>query len=77
MIVRASGFGMGVSRFSRPLRGVGMLAMRDAGMVTMRRVESVCTVPLGAGLLRLLIPGVAVGVIITHHCVAEGVEVMR
>jgi len=77
MIVRASGFGMGVGRFSRPLRGVGVLAMPDAGLDTTRRVESVCMVPLGAGGLRLLVPGVAVGVIIDSRCVADGVGVTR
>ena len=58
MIMRASGLGMGVGRFSRPLRGVGVLAILDAGPDTTRRVESVCMVPLGAGVLRLLVPGV-------------------
>jgi hypothetical protein len=77
MIARASGFGMGVDRFSRPLRGVGVLVMPDAGLDATRRVESVCMVPLGAGVLRLLIPGVAVGVIIDSRCVADGVEVTR
>ena len=73
MIARASGFGMGVGRFSRPLRGVGVLAMPDAGLDTTRRVE----VPSGAGVLQLLVPGVAVGVIIDRRCVADGVEVTR
>jgi len=77
MIAWASGFGMGVGRFSRPLRGVGVLAIPDARLDTMRRVESVYIVPLGAGVLRLLVPGVAVGVIIDHRCVADGVEVMH
>jgi len=77
MIMRASGFGMGVGRFSRPLRGVGVLAMPDAGLDTMRRVESVCIVPLGAAVLRLLVPGVAVGEIIDRRCVAGRVEVTR
>jgi hypothetical protein len=77
MITRASGFGMGVGRFSRPLRGVGVLAMPDAGLDTTRRVESVCMVPLGAGVLRLLVPGVAVGVIIDSRSVADWVEVTR
>ena len=54
-----------------------MLAMPDAGLDTMRRVESVCVIPLGAGVLRLLVPGVAVGVIIDSCCVTHGVEVMR
>jgi hypothetical protein len=34
-------------------------------------------VPLGAGVLRHLVPGVAVGVIIDRRCVADGVEVTR
>jgi len=68
---------MEVGRFSRPLRGVGVLAMTDAGLHTTRRVESVCIVPLEAGVLRLLVPSVAVGVIIDRCCVADGVEVTR
>jgi hypothetical protein len=68
---------MGVGRFSRPPRRVGVLAMPDAGLDTMRPVESVCIVPLGAGVLRLLVPGVAVGVIIDRRCVVDGVEAMR
>jgi len=77
MIARASGFGMGVDRFSRPLRGVEVLAMPDAWLDTTQRVESVCVIPLGAGVLRLLVPGVAVGVIIVRRCAADGVEVTR
>ena len=77
MIARASGFGMGVGRFSRPLRGVGVQAMQDAGLDATRRVESVCMVPLGAGVLRLLVPGVAVGVFVDRRCVADGVDVTR
>jgi len=77
MIALASGFGMVVGRFSRPLRGVGVLAMPDAGLDTTCRVESVCVIPLGDGVLRLLVPGVAVGVIIDRRCVADGVEVTR
>jgi len=73
MIARASGLGMGVGRFSRPLRGVGVLEMPDAGLDTTRCVESVCEVPLGAGVLRLHVPGVAVRIIIDHRCVAYGV----
>jgi len=38
---------MGVGRFSRPLRGVGVIAMPDAGLDTTQCVE----VPPGAGLL--------------------------
>ena len=73
MIARAAGLGMGVGRFSRPLRGVGVLAMPDAGLDTTRRVE----VPPGAGVLRLLVPGVAFGVFVDRRCVADGVEVTR
>jgi hypothetical protein len=51
--------------------------MPDAGLDTTRRVESICMVPLGAGVLRLLVHGVAVGVIIDSRCLAEGVEVME
>jgi hypothetical protein len=47
--------------------------MPDAGLDTMQRVE----VPPGAGLLRLHVPGMAVGVFIVPRCVADGVEVMR
>jgi hypothetical protein len=68
---------MGVGRFSRPLRGVGVIAMPGAGLDTTRRVESVCMVSLGAGVLPLLVPGVAVGVIIDCRCVVDGVEVSR
>jgi len=34
MIVRESGIGTGVGSYSRPLRGVGVLAMPDAGLDT-------------------------------------------
>jgi len=54
-----------------------VLAMPDVGQDTTRRVESVCMVPLGAGVLPLLVPGVAVGVFIDSRCVADGVEVTR
>jgi hypothetical protein len=77
MIARDSGLGMGVGRFSRPLRGVGVLAMPDAGLDTTRRVESVCKVPPGAGVLRLLVTGMAVGVFIDRRSVADGVEATR
>jgi hypothetical protein len=73
MIARASGLGMGVGRFSRPLRGVGVIAMPKAGLDTTRRVED----PPGAGVLRLLVIGVAVGVFIDRRCVADGVDVTR
>jgi hypothetical protein len=77
MIVRASGFRIGGGRCSRPLRGVGVLAMPDAGLDTTRRGESLFMVPLGAGVLRLLVPGVAVGVIIDRRCVVDRVEATR
>jgi hypothetical protein len=73
MIARASGFGMGVGRFSRLRRGVAVLAILDAGLDSTRCIESVCMVPLGAGVLPLLVPGVARGVIIYHRWVVDGV----
>jgi hypothetical protein len=51
MIARASGLGIGAGRISRPLRGVGVLAMPDVGLDTMQCVESVCVIPLGSGVL--------------------------
>jgi len=75
IIARDSGFGMGVGSLSKPLRGVGVLAMPDAGLDTTWRIESVCVIPLGVHVLRLLVPGVAVGVIIDRRCVADRVEV--
>jgi len=51
--------------------------MPDTRLVTMRHIESVCEVPPGANLLRLLVPGVAIGVCIDCRCVADSVEVMR
>jgi len=60
MIAWASGLGMGVGRFSRPLRGVGVLAMLDMGLDTTRCVGSVCEVLPGAGVLRLVVPSVRV-----------------
>jgi len=75
MITQASGLRMGAGRFSRLLRGVGVLAMADAGLDTTRHVQSVREVPLGAGGLRLIVPGLRVGGFIDHHCVADGVEV--
>jgi hypothetical protein len=76
MIARASGLEMGVGRFLRPLRGVGGLAMPDAELYTTRRVESVCKVPSDAGVLRLLVTGVAVEVFIDRRSVADWVEAM-
>jgi hypothetical protein len=73
MIAWASGLGMGVGRFSRPLRAVGVIAMPNAGLDTTRRVAD----PLRGGVLRLLLSGMAVGVLIDHRCVADRVEVTR
>jgi hypothetical protein len=50
-----------------------VIAMPDAGLDTTRRVE----VPPGAGVLQLLVPGVAVGVFVDLRRVADGVEVRR
>jgi hypothetical protein len=75
MIAQASGVGMGVGRLSRPLRGVGVLAMPDSGLDTTRHDESVCKIPLGAGVLRLHVPSMAVGELIDSHSVVDGVEV--
>jgi hypothetical protein len=71
MIAQASGLGVAVGRFSRPLREVELIAMPDAGLNTMRQVE----VPLGAGVRRLLIPSMAIGVFIDRRCAEDGVEV--
>jgi hypothetical protein len=73
MIVWASGLGMGVGRFSTLPRSVGVITMPDAGLDTTRRV----VVPHGAGVLRLLVPGVAVGVFVDRCCAADGVEATR
>jgi hypothetical protein len=64
---------MVVGRFCRPLREMGVITMPDEGLDTTRRVE----VAAGAGVLPLLISGVAVGVFIDHRCVADAVEVMH
>jgi hypothetical protein len=62
---------MGVGRFSRPLRGVGVIGMPNVRLDTTRHVE----VPLGAVVLQLLVTGLAVGVFIDRGSVADGVEV--
>jgi hypothetical protein len=74
MITPDSGSWMGARRFSSPHRGVGVLAMPDARLDTMRRVESVGMVRLGAGELQLLLPCMPDGVIIDRRCVADGVQ---
>jgi hypothetical protein len=50
--------------------------MPDVGQDTTQRVDPVCMFPLGTSVLRLLVPGVAVGVYIDRHSRADGVEVM-
>jgi len=77
MIARASGLGMGVGRCSRPQGGVRVPGMHDAGLHTTLQVQSACEVSPGAGMLRLIDPGVAVGVFINRLCVADMVEVTR
>jgi len=64
---------MGVGRFSRALRGVGVLAMPDGGLDKTLCIVSVCEVSPGAGVLRLLVPGKAVGGMFDRRCVADGV----
>jgi hypothetical protein len=49
--------------------------MPHSTLDTMRHVESLGDVPPAAGVLRLLVPGMAVGVIIARHCVADRVTV--
>jgi len=77
MIVRASGLGMGVGKYSRLLRGMRVLVMPDAGLHTTWCIESVCMVSPGAGVLQLFLCSMAVGVFINCRCVADGVEVTR
>jgi hypothetical protein len=77
MVTRASGLGMRAGRLSRPRRGVGVLAMSDERLNTMRGDESVCEIPPSASVLRLLVPGMAVVVIFDRRCVADDVTVMR
>ena len=52
-----------------------MIAMTDAVLVTPRLIDSVCEVPLGVGVLHLLVPGVAVRGIINQRDVAETADV--
>jgi hypothetical protein len=70
MIAQGSASGMGVRRFSRPRRGVGVLAMPDAGLDTTQRIQSVCDVPAGSG-----VPSMADGAFINRPCVGDLVEV--
>jgi len=77
MIVLASVSEMGVGKFSRPQRAVGVLEMPDAGQDTTQHVESVCEVPPSARVLRLNVPGVAVRAFIDHRSVADGVATIH
>jgi len=71
MIPRATEFGTGVGRFSRPLREVGVIAIPDAELDTMQQVA----VLSGAGVLQRPVPRRVVGVFIARRSVADGVEV--
>jgi hypothetical protein len=51
--------------------------MQDEGLNTMRSVASVCKVPLGAGVQRLLVPGVVVVVFLDRRSEADWVEATR
>jgi hypothetical protein len=76
MIAWVSGLRIGVGRFTRPWRGVGVRAMPDARLDATRRIQSVCEVPPEAGVLRLGVPGMGVGVISDRRRVVEGVTVI-
>jgi len=52
-----------------------VLAKLDGGLNTTQHVGSVCKNPPGSNVVRQLVPGVAVGVIIADHGVADGLEV--
>ena len=54
-----------------------MLAMPNAWPDTTQRVESVGDFPPDAGVLRLLVPGVAVGLFIDGCSAVDQVEVMH
>jgi len=77
MIRWVSASRLGVGRFSRPLRGVGVLAIPYAGQDTTRRVESVCKISLGAAVPQLLVPGLVVRVFIDRRSIADGVKANR
>ena len=55
----------------------GSASNAEAELDTTRRVDSVCEVPPGVGVLRLLLAGGAVGVFIDRGSVADGVEAMH
>jgi len=77
MIVRVSGLRMEVGRLSGQLRGVEVLTMPDARVDTTQRVESICGVSLGTGVLRLIVSGMAVGVIIDCYSSVKNSSVRR
>ena len=64
-----------VSRYSRPLGGVEVLAMLDGELHITQRVEFVYEVPPGPCVLPFLVPGMVVGVFVDRHCRADRVEV--
>jgi hypothetical protein len=77
IIMQSSGLGMGVGRFTRLLRRVGVLAMLDVGLDTTRPAESVCKGALGAGVLQLVEPCMVVVVFVDRSCVGHRVGVTR
>jgi hypothetical protein len=76
MIGWASGSEIGVRRFPTPLRRVAVLAIVDTGLDTTLRIESICEVLLGGGVLELNVSSITVGLFIDHLCAVDGVEVM-
>jgi hypothetical protein len=73
MVAQASALEMEACRFSRPLRGVSVIAILEVGLYTMQHVE----VPPGAGELHLLVPDMVAGVYIHCRCLPDRVEVTR
>jgi hypothetical protein len=73
MIERASGFRIVVGGFSRPLRGVGVIGMPNAGFDTTQPIE----VSPGDVGLPLIVTLAAVGVFRDRRCVSDGVEATR
>jgi hypothetical protein len=65
---------MGVARFSRLLRGVGVLAIPAARLDTTQCFESVCKVPAGASVLRQLETSGVVRVFVERRGVPAGVD---
>jgi len=71
MNARPSRLGTVVGRFSRQLRGVGVIAMPDSGLHRARQDE----MSPGTGVLQLVVPAVAVGVFIVCRCLVDGVDI--